>query len=162
MIQRNSTDKVEIRKTYYESGALCDEIPYVNGKRHGIKKCYYASGALWDESPYVNGKKHGIVKSYYESGALRDETPFVNGNIHGIAKSYYESGDLKQEAPYVNGKRHGIEKSYEEDKTGISSLVLYHVGVRRSTLGNPICEWTVTWKGVWDSEGILRISGALQ
>jgi hypothetical protein len=62
----------------------------------------------------------------------------------------------------VNGKIHGIEKSYEEDKTGISSLVLYHVGVRRSTLGNPICEWTVTWKGVWDSEGILRISGAFQ
>lgn len=138
MIQNSSTDNVEIRKEYYKSGVL---------------RC---------ETPHVNGKKHGISRIYYKSGALELETPFVKRKEHGIVKSYYESGDLKQETPYVNGKRHGIEKSYEEDRTCISRLVLYHVGVWKSTLGKPICEWKVTWEGVWDSEGILRISGAFQ
>lgn len=161
MIQGNSTDKVEIRKGCYDSGALMWEIPYVNGEIHGIAKDYYESGALRCETPYVNGKEHGIAKDYRESGTLRRETPYVDGDIHGIEKWYYESGTLKKEVPYVKGNIHGIVKSYEEDRMCISRLALYHVGVRRSTLGNPICEWKVVWNGAWDSEGILRISGAL-
>ena len=88
MKQDNSMDKVEVRKIYYESGALCWETPYVNGKKHGIVRSYYASGALLWETPYVNGKKHGIEKCYYESGALRLETPYVNEDMHGIVKEY--------------------------------------------------------------------------
>ena len=58
--------KVKIRRSYYESGALWLETPYVNGKEHGTEKWYYESGALDSETPYENGKKHGIEKSYYE------------------------------------------------------------------------------------------------
>ena len=101
MIQNNSNDKVEVKKRYYESGALWRETPYVNGKEHGIEKWYYESGALEWETPYVNGKEHGIVKWYHESGALWEETL------------------------YVNGKRHGIEKHYDKDKLNISCLTLY-------------------------------------
>ena len=66
MTQNNAkdTDGIEIRKHYYSSGALWGEIPYVNGKRHGIEKGYYESGDLMYKTPYVNGKMHGIEKNY--------------------------------------------------------------------------------------------------
>ena len=70
MLQSNSTNEVEIRKEYYESGDLERETPYVNGVKHGVLKAYYESGALWYEAPYVNGKEHGVEKYYAESGAL--------------------------------------------------------------------------------------------
>ena len=88
MTQINTIDNVEVRKEYYESGALLWEIPYKNGKEHGMAKVYYESGALRYETPRVNGEKHGIAKHYYESGALSLEVPYVNGVMHGIAKSY--------------------------------------------------------------------------
>ena len=88
MAQNITIDNVEIRKRYYASGALSREVPYVNGKEHGIVKWYHESGALMAEAPYVNGKVHGIVRGYYESGALRREVPYVNGETHGISREY--------------------------------------------------------------------------
>ena len=90
MTQNNTSDKVEVIKFYYESGALLAETPFVDGMEHGIKKWYYESGALRRESQYENGKRHGIDKIYYESGTLLVVTPYVRGNIHGIVKSYEE------------------------------------------------------------------------
>ena len=101
MNQDNSKDIVEVKREYYESGALWGESPYVNGKKHGLEKLYYESGVLYKEAPYVTGKKHGIEKHYYKTGALWDETP------------------------YVNGMRHGIGRGYDKEKTSISCLTLY-------------------------------------
>ena len=95
--------KKDTTYTYYESGALMYEIPYVNGKEHGIRKGYYRSGVLLSETPYVNGKAHGIEKSYYESGALFSETPWINGKEHGISKDYYKSGKIESKFYYKNG-----------------------------------------------------------
>jgi len=64
MTQNNTIDTVEVKKEYYESGALLSETPHVNGESHGIRKHYYLSGALRRETPYVNGKRHGIEKHY--------------------------------------------------------------------------------------------------
>ena len=101
MTQNNSIDNVEVKRSYYESGAL---------------RC---------EAPQVNGNMHGIIKEYYPSGALWVETPFVDGYMHGIARHYFESGALGREVPYVNGKKHGIEKKYNSEKSNIISLTLY-------------------------------------
>ena len=40
MTQDNSIATVEVKKSYYESGALLWEIPYVNGNKHGIERGY--------------------------------------------------------------------------------------------------------------------------
>ena len=90
-----------------------------------IRKCYYDSGALWWESQYVEGRRHGTERGYYESGALSWETPYVNGEIHGLVKGYYESGALWFEIPYVNGEKHGIEKNYDKDRVDMEYVVLY-------------------------------------
>ena len=70
MIQNINIDNVEVKKSYYASGALFAETPYVNGKEHGIEKAYHESGTLEREIPYVNGERHGILKSYYETGDI--------------------------------------------------------------------------------------------
>ena len=93
-----------------------------------VKKEYYESGALWVETPYVKGKRYGIERGYYESGALKFETPYVNDKEHGIDTWYFESGALEREIPYVDGKEHGIVKIYEEGKSNIDCLVLYEKG----------------------------------
>ena len=93
-----------------------------------VKKHYYESGALWYEIPYKKGRKHGIEKWYYSSGALQFETPYLNGDIHGIEKLYYESGTLEWEIPYVDSEINGIVKIYEADKSNIVSLALYEKG----------------------------------
>ena len=106
MTQNNPSDKVEVIKLYYKSGALWSETPYEDGKEHGIKKWYHESGSLRRESQYENGKRHGIDKIYYESSALMVETPYVRGNIHGIVKSYEEGkSNIYRLALYEKGHK---------------------------------------------------------
>ena len=93
--------------------------------RFEVRKGHYSSGAIWCEIPYVNGKVHGIGKTYYESGALKIETPYVDGKEHGIENWYYESGALRLEAPYVDEYMHGIAKNYDKDNMNIDCLTLY-------------------------------------
>ena len=80
MTQANSKDEVEIRKSYYESGALQYETPYVNGEKHGIAKWYYRSGALLWVTPYVNGKVQGIVKNYNREKSNIDRLTLCNND----------------------------------------------------------------------------------
>ena len=69
-----------IEVSFYPSGRLRREAPYVNGKLHGVYKAYYPLGTLSWESPNVNGKKHGVYKYYLESGALAWKNHYVNGS----------------------------------------------------------------------------------
>ena len=93
-ILKENDKKVDIKKTYYESGSIEWERPYVNDKIHGVVKGYDKSGVLWWETPYVNGKIHGDEKYYSETGVLRREIPYVNGKKQGVKKEYSESGKL--------------------------------------------------------------------
>jgi antitoxin component YwqK of YwqJK toxin-antitoxin module len=101
-------------KYYYESGALKEEGPYVNGLAEGHWKYYYESGALQKEGPYVNGLAEGHWKYYYESGALQKEGPRLNSSAEGHWKYYYESGALKEEGPRLNSSAEGHWKYYYE------------------------------------------------
>ena len=53
-IQFLSTEKW-IKRGYYENGNLGWEIPYKNGKKHGLDKDYYVNGNLKWEILYKNG-----------------------------------------------------------------------------------------------------------
>ena len=44
------------------------QIPYQNGKPHGVEKWYYENGKLMSEFPFENGEQHGANKGYYEMG----------------------------------------------------------------------------------------------
>ena len=63
MIQNNNISKVEVRKGYYESGALWYETPYVNGKIHGVEKHYDSDKLNIDcLALYEKGHKAASVK----------------------------------------------------------------------------------------------------
>ncbi|WP_390887606.1 toxin-antitoxin system YwqK family antitoxin, partial [Fusobacterium massiliense] len=62
-----------IIKSYYDNGALKEDIPYKDGKKNGIGKVYYPNGNLESIGNYKDGKKEGLVKEYYENGALKWE-----------------------------------------------------------------------------------------
>ena len=44
-----------------------------------IAKSYYKSGKLARETPFVNGLEHGVEKLYYKNGELECITTFANG-----------------------------------------------------------------------------------
>jgi antitoxin component YwqK of YwqJK toxin-antitoxin module len=57
-------------KYYYYTGGLSEELPYVNGEKHGTSRWFYRSGALKRVTVYATGKKRGVANWYQESGAL--------------------------------------------------------------------------------------------
>jgi antitoxin component YwqK of YwqJK toxin-antitoxin module len=77
----------------------------------------YDNGQLEYEIPYVNGKQHGIEKSWYENGQLSYEIPYVNDQRHGIERGWHPNGQLGWETPYENDQRHGIRKHWKKDGT---------------------------------------------
>ena len=100
--------------SYYESGKLLVETPYIDGKQEGIKKVYYENGNLKVEIPYKDGKQEGIEKVYYEIGELLAEIPYKDGKTDGIEKIYDERGKLQAEISYKDGKQEGIREIYYE------------------------------------------------
>ncbi|MDA8091913.1 MAG: hypothetical protein M0Z61_17040 [Nitrospiraceae bacterium] len=59
-----------ITRTYYESGAIKDEMVYKDGKLNGPYKRYYPNGHLWQELHYVDNTAVGREKEYDETGHL--------------------------------------------------------------------------------------------
>ena len=47
----------EVKRTYYESGALKSECFEINGKKNGEYKYYFANGELIHKCYYDNGIK---------------------------------------------------------------------------------------------------------
>jgi len=90
------------------------EAPLKNGERNGVAKVYLKGPKriLIEEIPYVNGKKHGEMRGYdHDSGKLKLVKPYVNGLVHGELRMYYpDSGKPHVVAPYVEGEPHGTAK----------------------------------------------------
>jgi len=83
-------------------------IAYVKGETKaftGIIKSYYENGALKEDIPYKDGKKKGLFKAYYENGALKSEGNYKDDKKEGLFKAYYENGDLIAQYYYKDGKK---------------------------------------------------------
>lgn len=116
-----------MERTYYESGELEFETPYVNGVIHG-KQIEYEPFEKYNpnpskndkenwvgkwELPFENGQKHGIGYGFYHTGIIAIENRFENDCwIH--QKVFYPSGSIKSEVAYQNEQMHGLERVYHE------------------------------------------------
>ncbi len=89
------------------------ETQWTNGKKNGIKKYFYKSGTLQEEIPYVNDKVNGLVKKFYgeddsyvrnSNPQIKTIIPYIDDKREGTLKSYYKNGALKQEDIYKNDK----------------------------------------------------------
>ena len=116
-----------IIKSYYDNGALKEDIPYKDGKENGIGKVYYPNGNLKGEVNHKDGKEEGLSKLYYENGNLESEINFKAGKGEGLSKTYYENGNLKGEGNFKDGKLEGLTKSYYENGN-LESEMIYKDG----------------------------------
>ena len=94
-----------------------DGITYVKGETKtftGIIKSYYDNGALKEDIPYKDGKANGIVKGYYPNGNLESIGNFKDGKLEGLYKEYYENGNLKSRLTDIHTK----ETLEEYDENG--------------------------------------------
>src|SRR6185312_12129852 len=96
-----------------ESGRLCWEVSFIDGKETGWAKEYYEGGNLRQELSYLNGKKNGMEKTYYESGGLSSEISYINDTIVGLDKSYFKNGNIK----YVDSVGESRSKGYAKNET---------------------------------------------
>jgi len=51
--------KENVLRNWHDNGQLRYEIPYLNGKAHGMSKWWISNGQIWDEIPYKNDLQHG-------------------------------------------------------------------------------------------------------
>ena len=99
----------------FRDGSKFEEIPYLDGKKHGTMIDYHANGSKWSETPWVKGKEHGRKIVYHKDGYKWSEIPYRNGKRHGTVILYREDGSKVYETPFVDGKPHGTVIYYHED-----------------------------------------------
>ena len=81
---------------------------YVNGKLEGIRKVYYPSGKIAEEVYYKNGKIDGFYKKYAENGVLLEESNYKKGQFEGLAIFRNSDNVVTAQGNFVNGKKEGM------------------------------------------------------
>jgi len=90
------------------------EIPYKNGKEHGVAKLYYPNRNVKLQVKYQDGKRLFLEK-FYENGQLEHkenynkdeeiegEVTYYDKDANSLKTSYYFNGMLTEEIEYKNG-----------------------------------------------------------
>ena len=93
--------KVEIIREYWDNGQLEYEIPYVNGKQHGIAKWWHPNGQLRWETTYINGRQHGSAQWWYENGDVNFASIWNKDRLRFILK-YPRNTNIKQVSKFTH------------------------------------------------------------
>ena len=91
-MSKERTVEVDIR--YHKNGNKRCEIPYLNGKAHGLARFWHENGRLYIESNWINGKQHRFTRFWHENGRLHREVNYKNGQMHGIRRVWGNSGSF--------------------------------------------------------------------
>lgn len=109
--------KLEGVATYYEHDDVLAEVPYVNGRTHGVRKDYNQEGKVIKEVYYSNGEcvasKADIKEDVYVGKVIVIDSLQVKEGITyekdsrepytGKAEEYDERGEFRKDYFYVNG-----------------------------------------------------------
>lgn len=137
---REGIEKVYADKDDRGGRYVFSEIPWKNGKKHGVVKTYHPNGNVSSEMDYANGeangnmrslsidgkllregtmkddKRQGLVTEYWDkTGNPKREIPCDKGLVTGVVKEFYANGELKRELTFRDDVMHGTEKQYEAD-----------------------------------------------
>ena len=110
----NETGKIKIEEVFtagrllsytewFASGQIKSEIPYKQGRIHGIRKSWYENGQLARQCPYVEYMRHGVATSWYPSGRIKSEERFQSGLFHGINTYWDENGKQSGKQLFIRG-----------------------------------------------------------
>ncbi|WNJ21297.1 hypothetical protein [Pontibacter sp. G13] len=98
----------QIEKVYNESEELTAINPInEDGVLEGNGYSFYESGAIASETPYVEGKIHGTVSAYFPDGSLKSTCDYERGRKHGLEAVYFGDGKFKLLQSYKYGRREG-------------------------------------------------------
>src|SRR4051812_38916246 len=104
-----------IQRTFYPTGSVETEVPYVNGVVHGVSRAFHPNGLVAHEIPMVEGYEEGIATFWNDKGEVLGTYEIRNGT--GTQKMWFPSGKLMGEVPLVNRMMMGRQVAYFEDGT---------------------------------------------
>ena len=110
------------------------------------------NGKLASEIPYENGKLHGVVKQYYENGSLQAQVTYENGNIISMQNytvdAFGSSAGFFIEYSYDEQGRVIERKNYNNYGTGLvlAGRIEYYYDETTGSLVTEKC-YTVFWEG---------------
>lgn len=107
--------KMVAHKTFYGNGQLSQEVPYADGKKHGIMRCWYEDGKRMSISNFKNGQPEGHCRRWYRNGQMYQEHFWKDGKRHGVTRFWDKDGKMKEGYPqfYIEGNM--VEKAdYKE------------------------------------------------
>lgn len=87
--------------------------------------------ALKKEVPFQEGKIHGLQKNYYPNQTLASKINFKEGKQFGPFEERYPDGSIKLKGNYLNGKPQGTVYTYHPKKADdaskpvVSKMVVY-------------------------------------
>ena len=85
-------------------GQITALTEYTNGVYNGIRATY-KFGRPQEEIPYVDGKIHGVMKKYYTNNKIMEEAGYKNNKQDGYYRHYNEEGVMDLEYVYKNGEK---------------------------------------------------------
>lgn len=117
-----SPDKI-LKDELVNKGPEHRPLMYYQGKLFtGVMFDVHWNGELKEEVPFKDGRMHGVSMEWYENGQLHYETNFKEGLIDGVNKAWYDNGQLHHETNYKDDKLDGISKSWNRNGQLVSSL----------------------------------------
>lgn len=103
---------------YYHKGAktIMTTENYVDDKIEGVRKVFYTTGIVGEEIPYKNDLKEGVSKKYNKDGKLIEESVFVKGLLQGPYKVFDEGGNVVISGRFKDDKKKGIWQYFTDGK----------------------------------------------
>ena len=98
-----TTGRLLSYKEWFANGRLKLEIPYRQGRIHGIRKAWYKNGQLARQCSYVEYMRHGVATSWYPNGRIKSEEKFNSGRFHGINTYWDENGQQSGKQLFIRG-----------------------------------------------------------
>jgi len=114
--EKNKLYEGEWKYYHFQSKEVMSIENYIQGKLNGLKKIFYKSGKLVEEINYTDGIKNGPYKKYAENGVVLEETNYKNDELDGQTVYKNALGQLVSSGKYKNGKKNGLWKFYENGK----------------------------------------------
>ncbi len=93
-------------------------------RENNIRKEYYDSGALKSYYTYKNEIKDGEFKVYYLNGVVKEAGRYSDNKLDSVHDTYYQNGDLKSFANCDNGRYIG-DRAFYSEKFGITHYIYY-------------------------------------
>ncbi len=108
----NPPVKTIVSAKYHPGGEIMSEVPYVDGKKHGVETGWHdkhANGNKFQETIWVNNKRHGVTTRWHRDGSKRWQGMWVGGKQRGMETSWWNKNGMKsEESSWANNKRHGM------------------------------------------------------